>query len=206
MERESFIFYRSFYEAIRELPDNIRLEVFTAITEYALYGKQPENLKPFARGMFIVIKPNLDANTKRYENGTKGGRKPSSSSVPKTAPAPAEVKESSAPVKSKSRKSDSAATFTSFEAEVAQMKTETIWGESACVQFHIDRKELETRLDAFVTHCHVERGDQLHSSIADARRHFTSWMRKAYPASTSKTPEPRPDDYTYNGGFGSVDV
>ncbi len=56
MERESFIFYRSFYEAIRELPDNIRLEVFTAITEYALYGKQPENLKPFARGMFIVIK------------------------------------------------------------------------------------------------------------------------------------------------------
>ncbi len=36
MERESFIFYRSFYEAIRDLPDAIRLEVFTAITEYAL--------------------------------------------------------------------------------------------------------------------------------------------------------------------------
>lgn len=73
-KRDSFIFYRSFYEAIHELKDDIKLEVFTAITEYALYGKVPEDLKPVAKGMFTLIKPNLDVNTARYENGKKGGK------------------------------------------------------------------------------------------------------------------------------------
>ncbi|MDE7159983.1 MAG: hypothetical protein K2O24_03970, partial [Muribaculaceae bacterium] len=74
--RDSYIFYRSFYEAIHELKDDIKLEVFTAITEYALYGKLPEDLKPVTKGMFALIKPNLDTNNARYENGKKGGRKP----------------------------------------------------------------------------------------------------------------------------------
>lgn len=71
MERESFIFYRSFYEAIKDLPKDIKLEVFTAIVEYALYGRLPEDLKPFARGMFTLIKPNIDVNIVRFENGKK---------------------------------------------------------------------------------------------------------------------------------------
>lgn len=74
MERDSFIFYRSFYEAIRDLPRDIRLEVLTAIMEYALYGRQPDALKPFARSIFTLIKPNIDANLSRYTNGKKGGR------------------------------------------------------------------------------------------------------------------------------------
>ena len=85
MERDSFIFYKSFYEAIRDLPRDIRLEVYTAIMEYALYGRQPEELKPFAKGIFTLIKPNIDVNTARFENGKKGGRKPR---VPKQAAPP----------------------------------------------------------------------------------------------------------------------
>ncbi|MDE6410026.1 MAG: hypothetical protein K2K81_07275 [Muribaculaceae bacterium] len=192
MERDSFIFYKSFYEAIRDLPDNIRLEVFTAITEYALYGKQPEDLKPFARGMFTLVKPNLDANISRFENGKKGGRKPKKKM--------AEAKdETSTPLKSPPP-------YASFEDEVALIKSDVIWLEPVCMQFKIEKGECQERLDAFITHCKVERGDKLHPSLNDAKRHFTSWMRKAYAGAERKNSEPsKPDDYTYNGGFGGLD-
>lgn len=72
--RDSFIFYRSFYEAFKELPRDVQGEVFTAICEYSLNGITTENLKPIARGMFTLIKPQLDANIQRYKNGAKGGR------------------------------------------------------------------------------------------------------------------------------------
>lgn len=75
MERDSFIFYRSFYEAIRDLPRDIRLEVYTALMEYALYGRLPEGMKPFAKGLFALMKPVIDTNTVRFNNGCKGGRK-----------------------------------------------------------------------------------------------------------------------------------
>lgn len=79
--RDSFIFYRSFYEAIKDLPRDIQGEIYTAIMEYSLYGNETENLKPIARSFFILIKPQIDINNKRFENGVKGGR-------PKSKPEP----------------------------------------------------------------------------------------------------------------------
>lgn len=72
--RDSFIFYRSFYEAIRDLPRDIQGEIYTAIMEYSLYGNETDNLKPVARSIFTLIKPQIDINNKRYANGKKGGR------------------------------------------------------------------------------------------------------------------------------------
>ncbi len=219
MERESFIFYRSFYEAIRDLPDAIRLEVFTAITEYALYGKQPEDLKPFARGMFTIIKPNLDANIKRYENGRKGGRKPKNpvpdpspellsqcerdSAMPRTTapdvPSPSEAV--------RARQREATSPDTPFRQEADHMLADTIWTEPVCMQFHIDLHELSRRLDQFVTHCQIERGTQPHTSHTDARRHFTSWMRKAYQPQNTPDNDPTPQDkYTKRRGADSAAV
>ena len=72
--RDSFVFYRSFYEAIKGLPSDVQGEIYTAVMEYSLNGKETENLKPMARSMFILMKPLIDANTKKFENGCKGGR------------------------------------------------------------------------------------------------------------------------------------
>ena len=52
MERESFVFYRSFYEGIKELPRDIQGEVLTAIMEYGLNGVTTENQKPITKAMF----------------------------------------------------------------------------------------------------------------------------------------------------------
>lgn len=72
--RDSFIFYRSFYDAIKDLPRDIQGEIYTAIMEYSLYGNETDNLKPVARSIFTLIKPQIDVNNKRFQNGRKGGR------------------------------------------------------------------------------------------------------------------------------------
>lgn len=74
MERESFVIYKSFYEAIKELPDDIRLVLHDAIMEYGLYGVEPSDLPPIPKSIFTLIKPQIDANNRKYENGKKGGR------------------------------------------------------------------------------------------------------------------------------------
>ena len=71
--RDSMIFYGSFYEAISCLPDAEQLALYRAIMEYGLKGKQPE-LSGAALGMFLLMKPQIEANNRRFENGKKGGR------------------------------------------------------------------------------------------------------------------------------------
>ena len=72
--RDSFVFYRSFYEAIKDLPRDIQGEVYTAIMEYSLNGITTENPKPIARSLFLAFKYQLDINNQRYRNGCNGGR------------------------------------------------------------------------------------------------------------------------------------
>ena len=71
--RDSFVFYRSFYEAIADLPDADLAACFRAISEYALNDIEPE-VPGIAKTVFKMAKPQIDANTKRYQNGAKGGR------------------------------------------------------------------------------------------------------------------------------------
>lgn len=79
-KRDTYIFYRSFDEAITELNDADQLTIYKAVTRYALDGEDPE-LTGFPKAIFKLIKPILEANRKRWENGNKGGR-------PKTKPKP----------------------------------------------------------------------------------------------------------------------
>ena len=74
MERDSFIFYRSFYEAIKEISEQEQLNVYRAITEYALNQKEIE-ITGVSKAIFTLIKPQLDANFQIYLNGKKAKRK-----------------------------------------------------------------------------------------------------------------------------------
>lgn len=69
--RESFVFYSGWYEAICNLPDEEKLRAYDAITRYALYGEEPEP-GTIAAAMFLMAKPVIDKNNKRYENGCRG--------------------------------------------------------------------------------------------------------------------------------------
>lgn len=80
MERASYIIYRSFVEVMDELSDEDAGRLFKAVSAYALDGVEPE-LSGFLQGYFRLMKPQLDANRQKYENGCKGGR-------PETKPKP----------------------------------------------------------------------------------------------------------------------
>ena len=76
--RNSFIFYKSFYEAIKKIPEEYQLELYNAIFSYSLEGIDPIGLSPVSEAIFILMKPNIDSSQRKYEasvkNGKKGGR------------------------------------------------------------------------------------------------------------------------------------
>jgi hypothetical protein len=69
--RDSIIFYRSFYESVEGMSSIVKAEVYDAIFKYALDFKEPEFTDNVAKALFTLIKPQLDANIKRFENGKK---------------------------------------------------------------------------------------------------------------------------------------
>lgn len=73
MQKESIIIYRSFYEAIKDLPKEQQADAWNCIFEYGLNDIEP-SINGIVSTVFKLIKPQLDANKKRFENGLKGGR------------------------------------------------------------------------------------------------------------------------------------
>lgn len=73
MEKDSFIFYKSFKEAINLCPEGVRLSVYEAIADYALTEQEPVLTEPYAQLCWKLIRPQLEANWRRYKNGQAGG-------------------------------------------------------------------------------------------------------------------------------------
>lgn len=71
-QRDTFIFYRSFKESMNELSDADKLIMYEAISDYSLDMKEPA-LAGFPKALFSIIRPIIDANWQRYNNGCKGG-------------------------------------------------------------------------------------------------------------------------------------
>lgn len=72
--RESFIFYRSFYESIKDLPAELQVEVIHAISEYSLYGHEIE-MSPMCKALFTAFCPSIQAAKNRYEACVENGKK-----------------------------------------------------------------------------------------------------------------------------------
>jgi len=77
--RESFVFDKCFYEAIKDLPKDIRGEVYDAVIGYGINGIIQDDLSPLAHTVFTLIKKIIDNNYDRRSetsanNGKLGGR------------------------------------------------------------------------------------------------------------------------------------
>lgn len=71
------VVYLSFIDAIeRGLPKKYQFAAMKAIVTYGATGEEPDLTKfPAAMGpLWMLIKPQLDANNRRRQNGAKGGR------------------------------------------------------------------------------------------------------------------------------------
>jgi hypothetical protein len=73
VNRKSFVFYDSFYKAMSYLNDKEKIQYIEAICNYSLFDITIDmDIK--IEAMFALIKPQIDANIKKRENGRKGGR------------------------------------------------------------------------------------------------------------------------------------
>lgn len=70
MNRDSFVFYKSFFEALQDLNNKDRLTLYDAICELALNNREAE-LQGLPKTIFTLIKPQVLANTKKYQDGKK---------------------------------------------------------------------------------------------------------------------------------------
>ena len=71
--RDSFVFYRSFYEALKGMDKNVQADCLMALAQYALDGDMPD-LTPEVRMFMTLAKQQIDANNQKFVNGSKGGR------------------------------------------------------------------------------------------------------------------------------------
>ena len=82
----SFVFYQSFYDMIAWIPElETQLAAYGMICAYALNGIEPQTDNWVLNLVFCAVKPLIDNNRKRRENGKKGGRKPAVADIEMTA-------------------------------------------------------------------------------------------------------------------------
>jgi hypothetical protein len=72
--RNQFTFYKSYYDAIQELPKRDQSALILAICAYAIYETQPKGLSVAASTAFKLIKPTLDSGRRKAESGALGGQ------------------------------------------------------------------------------------------------------------------------------------
>ncbi len=84
----SFVFYQSFHDMIALIPDSeTQLAAYGMICAYALEGTEPETDNWILNLLFYAVKPLIDSNRKRQENGKKGSRKQATEVQTEAAPA-----------------------------------------------------------------------------------------------------------------------
>ena len=74
---DGFVFYRSFLNAVKLLPQDEQLDFLFALCAFALDEKAPDLKGDMQKAMFELMRPNITASVGRYltsvENGKKGG-------------------------------------------------------------------------------------------------------------------------------------
>lgn len=81
---EGFIFYRSFYDAIKSLPAEEGMACLRAICRYGLDGEEDAETA-FAQAILTMARPQIDANNKRREAGRSGGKAKATNALAKSS-------------------------------------------------------------------------------------------------------------------------
>lgn len=75
MAKDSFIFHRQWLDAINQLDEAEQLELYQAITNYALDGIELKVNSELGAIAIQFIKNHIDRDTAKYERRCKGGKR-----------------------------------------------------------------------------------------------------------------------------------
>ncbi|MBQ2008394.1 MAG: hypothetical protein II236_06945 [Alistipes sp.] len=209
MMRDSMIVYQSWLDAVKELPEGLQGEFALAIMQYGLEGQITCKIGQTTKAMLALVKPMIDANNKRYENGKKGaefgvlgGRPKKPQENPeKTPEKPQEnpynelcnmnyviCEEDNTPTPAREEKLPEGTHIPTSEL-YDRMANDEAWlmKVSANTQTPIDtlRKELDEW-------CKGVMMTEDTKELTDARRHFIAWRRKRPTTSARPTDGGRP--------------
>lgn len=70
------VVYQVWLDAIHELPEALQGELALSILEVGLEGKVACKIGQTTKALLALIRPQIEANNRKFENGLKGGRKP----------------------------------------------------------------------------------------------------------------------------------
>ena len=80
---KGFTFYRNYYDLIKYLPDNERLQLLDTIFKY-MFDNEETQLDGLINGIWINLKMPLDSTKTSIENGSKGGAPKGNDNAKKT--------------------------------------------------------------------------------------------------------------------------
>lgn len=93
MGRDVFTFFASYRTATAKLDDAVRLAVYDAIMDYALFDIEPVFEDVVVEAIFNLIKPTMDANNRKRDGGSRGGSKQPESVAEASCKHPASMSE-----------------------------------------------------------------------------------------------------------------
>lgn len=67
MNKTSFIIYEDWYNVLKTMSDDVRLEVLDAMCMYAFGGLVPQDMSPIAFGAFSMIRVQMDNNKEKFD-------------------------------------------------------------------------------------------------------------------------------------------
>lgn len=97
MANQSFVFYKSFADALLDMDPEECKACIASLCRYAFDGEE-EAETPMAKVFLTLVKPQIDANIQRREAGRSGGTAKASKAVAKSSDATKDAKQSLANV------------------------------------------------------------------------------------------------------------
>lgn len=184
-----FMFYRSFRDAIRQLPRRQQLALYDAIADYALDGTIPDIDNKIADAMFALMRPSIDRTKKTdLSQPARRGAPVGNHNAAKHKPQPVAATVSPDTVAAsppQPQKVEYAAALQRLKAsnevpplhrEIAEISRDQSWIESVCMMFHLQPNQLTPYFSVFRLECETS-GRLQHDNLNDCKQHFKSWLR-----------------------------
>lgn len=165
--RDTLIFYRSFYEAIKELPEKNQAELYIAIFEYSLNFNEVQ-LSGLSKTIFLLIKPQLEANNKRFENGKKAKK---NQKVSKTQAKPNQNESKTEANNNNNLNNNEKEVIENWEFEKNQFLRDEGWMYKFCTEMNIDYSALKVLIKDFIVQTELKED---HKTCKELKKHFTN--------------------------------
>lgn len=129
MERKQFTWYRSYYDALKEIPAEEFRAIVLAVCAYALDGEEPE-LSGVARAIFTLIRPTLEVGRSKAENRSRAEQMPLSAE--QTGNRPEQTKNKPEQTQNKRKQTDNKPEQTRKEKEKEKEREKESENDSYC--------------------------------------------------------------------------